>query len=259
MSSVAITDHGVLHGVIPFYKSCRAIGIKPVIGLEGYITRDLSDKTAGKQDYNHLTILAATNEGYQNLIKIASIAQLEGFYYKPRIDLSLLSLYKEGLFVSAGCLAGMIPQAVLASLKGEVTTDVPERILDSFLSIFGEHFYIEVMDNLVEEQYRYNEFIIPLARKKGVRICLTADAHYLQKEDHPIHDILMAIGTKSKVDDKDRQLKYGPEFYIKSPAEMNISARKLSCLEAVGNTLEIAKQCNVEITFGKFRQPVFIY
>ena len=260
MNSCAISEHGNCHGLVNFYKEAQKHGIKSILGMEGYLSPgSMHDKSSGKQDSFHMTLLAQTNEGYQNLIKLSSVAFLEGFYYRPRVDHETLASLSAGLVAGSGCMSGELFRSCLGSIKNtdKVMERTPEQVIDWWLGVFGEdRYFVEVMDTSVPEQKLYNEFAIWLARKKGARICITTDAHYLRREDQPAHNIFMAIGTNQKVDDPEASLQYGPDYYIKSPEEVTTSATSMGCPEAVTSTLDIANSCNVEIELKKTKMPV---
>ena len=245
MKSVALTDHGVMYGVIDFYKACKAEGIKPIIGCEVYVaTRSRFDKEPGTDNrYNHLILLAKDNNGYKNLSKLVSLGFLEGYYYKPRIDLEILEKYHEGLIALSGCLAGSINQAIL---DGKM--EKAEEIAMWFKNVFKDDYYFELQNNGLKEQVLVNQKLVELSRKLDIPIVGTNDAHYLKKEDSYNHEVLLCIQTGKKMSDEDRMRFETDELYVKSPEEMSDYFKYLP--EAIENTAKIAEKCNVEFEFG---------
>lgn len=250
MPAVAISDHGVLYGAIDFYNACRAAGIKPIIGCEVYLApRTIRDKTKQDQTSYHLLLLAKDETGYRNLLRLSTIANLEGFYYKPRVDKSILRQHAEGLIATSSCLAGEIPDALL---KGDF--ERARRLTEEYLDIFGrENFYIELQDHGLPEQRQVNAGLLELAAKYRLPLLATNDAHYLTREDAAIHDVLLCVQTGATVDDPKR-LKFGTEeFYVKSPEEM--ATLFGAHPEALANTLEVAERCNLQLEFGRVQLP----
>jgi DNA polymerase-3 subunit alpha len=250
MDTVAITDHGVLYGVVDFYKEALKQGIKPIIGCEIYVTAgDRRDRSAA--DNYHLILLAATNEGYHNLLKIVSLAQLEGFYYKPRADRELLRAYSEGLIALSACLAGEIP----AKIRGG---DLPgaRDSLEKYLDIYGrENFFLEVQNHFLPEDAAVNEALAGLAEEYGLSLAATNDAHYVERKDSEAQDILLCLQTNKKLSDADRMKFANDEFYVKSEEEM----RELfpAWPEALTNTRRIADRCAVTLDFDRVFLPEF--
>ena len=245
MKAMAITDHGVMFGVIDFYKACMANGIKPIIGCEVYVApRKRTDKDPNiDARYNHLILLAKDNEGYKNLTKLVSIGFTEGFYYKPRIDKEILEKYHEGLICCSACLAGEIPQAIL---KGDM--DEAEKAAMWFKNVFGEDYYLEIQNNGINEQVLVNQKLVELSHKLDIPLVATNDSHYLKKEDAYNHEILLCIQTGKKITDDDRMRFETDELYIKSPEEMSDYFSGVP--EAIENTVKIADKCNVTFEFG---------
>lgn len=245
MKAMAITDHGVMFGVIDFYKACMANGIKPIIGCEVYVApRKRTDKDPNiDARYNHLILLAKDNEGYKNLTKLVSIGFTEGFYYKPRIDKEVLEKYHEGLICCSACLAGEIPQAIL---KGDM--EEAEKAAMWFKNIFGEDYYLEIQNNGINEQVLVNQKLVELSHKLDIPLVATNDSHYLKKEDAYNHEILLCIQTGKKITDDDRMRFETDELYIKSPEEMSDYFSGVP--EAIENTVKIADKCNVTFEFG---------
>ncbi len=254
MKALALTDHGVMYGTIKFYNACQKEGIKPIIGCETYVARRSRFEKSGGPNISpyHLLLLAKNLKGYYNLMKLVTKAHLEGFYYKPRIDMDLLKKYHEGLIASTACLQGVIPQLVLKEQKEEATRKAKE-----LWEIFGDDFYLEIQPHAsMPEQNKANRGIIELSRELGIPLIATNDTHYINKEDAPAQDALMAIGMQKKLNDPDRlSMAETPDFYLKSPQEM---ANELSDYpDAIKNTLEIAEKCNLKIPLGKKVYPSF--
>ena len=245
MKAMAITDHGVMYGVIDFYKACKKEGIKPIIGCEVYVAprSRLNKEPNIDNKYNHLILLAKDNQGYKNLSKLVSIGFTEGYYYKPRIDLEVLEKYHEGLICLSGCLAGSVNQALL---NGQ--NEKAEEIALWHKKVFGEDYYIEIQNNGIREQVLANQKLIQLAGKLDIPIVATNDAHYLKKEDAYNHEILLCIQTGKRMSDEDRMKFDTDELYVKSPQEMSDYFSAFP--DAIENTVKIADKCNVEFEFG---------
>ena len=245
MDSIAITDHGVMFGVIDFYKACKANGVKPIIGCEVYVApRTRFDKEAGIDNkYNHLILLAKNNNGYKNLSKLVSLGFLDGYYYKPRIDKEILEKYHEDLICCSACLAGELPQAIL---KNDM--EKAEETALWFKNLFGEDYYLEIQANSLREQALVNQKLIALSQKLNIPIVATNDAHYLKKEDYYNHEVLLCVQTGKRMTDSDRMSFSTNDFYIKSPEEMEEYFANVP--QALENTVKIAEKCNVEFEFG---------
>ena len=243
--ALALTDHGVMYGVVAFYQACKDNGIKPIIGMEAYVApRDMRDKQ-GKADreYAHLILLAKNETGYRNLCVLSSMAFTEGFYYKPRIDYDTLEKYSEGLICSSACLAGDIPQLLLANRYEDA-----KALALRLKGIFGEDFYIELQDHGIVEQRQIMPDLLRLCRETGIAPIATNDVHYVNAEDAEAQDALMCVQMMRYVDEEDRMRMEGNYFYLKSAEEMaEIFA---FCPEALENTGKIAEKCNVEFQFG---------
>ena len=253
MKSIAITDHGVMYGVIDFYKEAVKNGIKPILGCEVYTAaRSRFDKQAGVDaDQGHLVLLARNEAGYRNLMKIVSAGFIEGFYYKPRIDFEVLERYSDGLIALSACLSGDIPKALLRN-EFEKAKAIALR-LDG---MFGRgSFYLELQNNGIEEQNLVNASLIKLSQETGIPLVATNDAHYLRREDARAHEVLLCIQTGKKITDEDRMRFRTDEFYIKSPEEMEGLFKNVP--EAIENTLRIADACNVELEFNKLHLPEY--
>ncbi len=253
MESCAITDHGAMYGVIDFYKTMRSYGIKPIIGAEVYMAeRTMLDKEPGiDEEQYHLVLLAKDNQGYKNLMKLVSLGFTEGFYYKPRIDMSVLAKYSEGLIALSGCLAGRIPSLLLkGDYEGAKSTAL------QFKSIFGQdNFYIEVQDHGLLDQRKIINDLIRLSQETGIPLVATNDVHYIEKDDALAQDVLMCIQTGKTLDDENRMKFESSEFYLKSQNEMEGLFSYIP--EALENTVKIAQRCNVTLDFGTVHLPSF--
>lgn len=254
MDSIAITDHGVMYGVIEFYKACRAEGIKPIIGCEVYVAPGSRfDKELKKEDdkYYHLILLAENNIGYENLSKIVSIGFIDGFYYKPRVDMETLEKYHEGLICTSACLAGEVSRNLA---RGDYESGKEAAL--RYEKIFGKgNFFLELQDHGIPEQQLVNSNMLRLSEETGIELICTNDAHYLTAEDAKAHDILLCIQTGKKVSDEDRMKYEGGQYYLKSEEEMR--ALFPYALSAVENTKKIADRCDVEIEFGVSKLPKY--
>jgi DNA polymerase-3 subunit alpha len=249
----AITDHGVLYGVVDFYKTAKRYGIKPIIGCEVYISpRGRHEKVPHiDDDQYHLVLLAKNETGYKNLVKLSSIGFTEGHYYKPRVDTEALKMWNEGLIALSGCLAGEIPSLLL---KGDYMGAKAKAT--ELSNIFGpDNFYLEIQSNGIPEQHQVNKGLVQLSRESGIPLVATNDVHYIYKEDARIHDVLLCIQTGKTVEDPDRLRFPTDEFYLKSSEEMKAAFRDTP--EAVTNTLSIAERCNFDFEFGKLGMPRF--
>ena len=254
MDSLAITDHGVMFGVIDFYKECRKQGIRPVIGCEVYTAaRTRFDKDSDRDKYHgHLILLAENNDGYRNLIKIVSRGFTEGYYYKPRVDKDLLRAYSDGIIALSGCLAGKVQNCLLNRDYEGAKREAME--LDD---IFGHgNFFLEIQDQGLDEEALINPELVRLSGELDIPLAATNDVHYVNRSDAEAHDVLLAIQTATTVDDENRMRFPNDQFYLKSEDEM----RRIFafCPEAVDNTQKIAERCNVEFTFGEYHLPEFI-
>jgi len=250
MKAIALTDHGVMYGAVDFYKECKKNDIKPIIGCEVYVaTRSRFDKEANiDSGYNHLILLAKNKTGYQNLTKLVSLSFIDGFYYKPRIDLEILEKYSEGLVCLSACLAGRLSQALIRD-----DMEKAEEIALWHKNIFKDDYYIEIQHNGLREQIRINQKLIALARKLDIPLVATNDAHYLKKEDSYFHEVLLCIQTGKRMSDEDRMRFETEEFYIKSPEEMSEYFSEFP--DAIENTVKIAEKCNYDFEFGVTKLP----
>jgi len=255
MPSLALTDHGNLYGVVHFYDECVKQGIKPIIGCELYVCDDISKKTrhtAQERSYFHLLVLAKDREGYRNLMRLTSIANLHGFYYRPRVDHEMLAEHSAGLIASSACLNGEIPYAVNHGRVGEA-----RELAGKYARLFGEgNFYLEIMENGIPEQNRANEAVVDMAREMGLPLLATNDCHYVLPSDAPTQDILLCIQTGKLQSDPDRLRMTTEAFYLKSQDEMEEAFRHVP--EALSNSIDIAERCNVELDLEKgYHMPRF--
>ena len=253
MTACAITDHGTMFGVVDFYKACKKEGIHPVIGCEVYTAaRTMHDREASEDKKSgHLILLAETQEGYSNLVKIVSESYTDGFYFKPRVDKALLSKYHKGIICLSGCLAGNVQRYLL---KGEYGKAKAEAL--DLLNIFGENnFFLEIQNHFLDDDVPVIDGLKKLSADIGVPLVATNDAHYLRREDAKAQDILMCIQTQAKVTDENRMRFENDEFYLKSEAEMLELFPDIP--DAVHRTQEIADRCHVEFEFGNYRLPKY--
>ena len=253
MKSLAITDHGTMYGVIDFYKSALKRGIKPIIGCEVYVTPNSyvdRDKSAEK-NYYHLILLAENNEGYKNLVKLVSKANLEGFYYRPRVDKKLLREYHGGLIALSACIYGEIPQAVLNGESQRV-----EDLIGEYAEIFGqENFFLELQNHGLEDELKVRNALKDFSAKLNIPLVATNDSHYVRREDSEFHDAMLCVQTGKKLSDSHRWKFPSDDYYLKSAEEMRDLFDDVP--EACDNTLKIAERCNVTLEFGKFQMPEF--
>ncbi len=252
MDSIAITDHGVMYGAVEFYKAAQKHGVKAIIGCEVYVApRSRFDK-AGKTDkeYAHLILLAKNSVGYENLIKLVSLAFTEGYYYKPRIDYDLLEKHTEGLICLSACLAGDIPQLLLNGNFDEAQ-NLAKRLKD----MFKEDFYIEIQDHNIPEQKQVLPSLIKLARNLDIKLVATNDVHYIHKDDAQMHDVLLCVQTGKTLDEPNRMRFSTEEFYLKTEEEMRAIFDFIP--EAIDNTVEIAQKCNFSFEFGNIHIPYY--
>lgn len=252
-TALAITDHGVMYGVVDFYRACKKEGIKPIIGMETYVApRSMRDRE-GSQDreYAHLILLCKNEIGYQNLMVLSSEAFLHGFYYRPRIDYELLSQHCEGLVCLSACLAGDIPQALLAG-----NYDLALSHAKRLQGMFGEDFYIELQNHGIPEQIQVLPGLRKIASEIGAKCVATNDVHYVSPDDAEAQDVLLCIQTQRFVDEPDRMRMEGNQFFLKSEAEIRLALPEDA--QAIANTADVAEKCNLEIQFGIRRMPAFL-
>lgn len=253
MSSIAITDHGCMFGVIDFYKAAKKEGIKPIVGCEVYTApRTLKDKDPNlDKRQGHLILLAKNMDGYKNLIKLVSTSYVEGFYYKPRVDIDELKKYNDGIIALSACLAGDVSQALMNRNYEKAKSKALE-----YRDIFGEeNFYLEIQDHNLPEQREVNSGLVKLSKETGIPLVATNDVHYVNKEDAKIHDVLMCIQMGKTVNDPNRMRFGSDEFYLKSREEMEELFPY--ALEAVENTVKIAERCNIEFDFNTIHLPQY--
>ncbi len=250
MDSIAVTDHGVMYGAIDFYNACRKKGVKPIIGMEAYVSSQSIYAEAAARNYSHLILLCKNETGYKNLMKLSSIAFVDGFYYKPRIDYDLLEKYHEGLIVLSACLAGDIPQFLLNEQYEEA-----RKLARRLKNVFGEDFYIELQNHGIPEQLIVLPRLAELARELGIKTVATNDIHYVDRGDAEAQDALLCIQTGRFVDEANRMRMQSEEFYLKSEQEMLKSFSGYE--EAVANTAEVAAKCDLEIELGGRHLPEF--
>jgi DNA polymerase-3 subunit alpha len=253
MKSVAITDHGSMFGVIEFYKACQNEGIKPILGVETYVAPRTNRQKEGSDDNAnyHLVLLAENEEGYHNLIEIASDASLNGFYYKPRTDKTRLKRFSKGLIALSACLGGEV-QELIQNCRYEEA----KYAALYYDEIFGRgNFYLELQNHSLVEQANVNHHLLRLSREIGIPLVCTNDCHYLDQKDAKAHDVLMAIQAKTTIYDTKRKVYNSDQFYLKSPEEMFKLFAHIP--EAIENTVKIAERCNVTLEFGKNKLPRF--
>ena len=247
MDSAAITDHGVMYGVIDFYRAARAAGINPILGCEVYVapgSRFDREAGSGEDRYYHLVLLAENNQGYSNLMKIVSKGFVEGFYYKPRVDLQLLEKYHEGIIALSACLAGEVARFLTRGMYEDAKAAALR-----YQDIFGKgNFFLELQDHGIPEQQNVNQQLLKMHRETGIDLVATNDVHYTLAEDAQPHDVLLCLQTGKKLADQDRMRYEGGQYYVKSPEEMERLFPYAT--EALENTHKIAQRCHVEIEFG---------
>lgn len=252
MDALAITDHGVMYGVVDFYRAARAAGIKPIIGCEIYVapgSRFDKESGRGEDRYYHLVLLAENNTGYKNLTKIVSRGFTEGFYYKPRVDYEVLREYSEGIIALSACLAGEVQKHLSRGMYDEA-----KKAAARYRDIFGEgNFFLELQDHGIAVQQTVNSGLLKLSREMSIDLVATNDVHYINASDADAHDILLCIQTGKKIDDEDRMRYTGGQYYLKSPQEMEELFSYAP--EAIENTGKIAERCNVTIEFGGTKLP----
>lgn len=254
MNSAAITDHGVMYGVIDFYRAAKAAGIKPILGCEVYVapnSRFDREITGGEDRYYHLVLLAENNIGYANLMKIVSKGFVDGYYYKPRVDKEILREYHEGIIALSACLAGEVQRYISKGLY----EDAKQKALE-YQDIFGKgNFFLELQDHGIPEQTAVNQRLLQMSEELDIELVATNDVHYTYAEDEKPHDILLCIQTGKKLEDENRMRYEGGQYYVKSPEEM--AGLFPYALQALQNTQRIADRCNVEIEFGVTKLPKY--
>ncbi|WP_160043252.1 DNA polymerase III subunit alpha [Paenibacillus sp. USDA918EY] len=252
MKALALTDHGVMYGAVPFYKACVAAGIKPILGCEAYLTAGSRKERGSRKDQPiyHLILLAKNETGYRNLMKLISIGHLEGYHYKPRIDMEALKAHHEGIICLSACLGGEVPQHLLHG-----RTEEARKAAIRYRDIFGEDFYLELQDHGLPEQKRVNPQLVELAEELGIELVATNDVHYLKREDAAMQDVLICIGTGKTVEDEGRLQIQTDQLYLKNGEEM---ARLFPHVpQAIANTAAIAEKCGLELEFGRSILPEY--
>jgi len=287
MSSCALTDHGVLHGSIEFYKKARKYGIKPLVGVEAYITEDPDDSEEKTKDNHHMILIAMNEKGFENLIWMTNQANLHNFYYKPRIWQKHFETRAEGIVATTACLGGVIAKKgfplkptrkgkdakiydslmqdyVTEKLKPYDNKSLAIKRLRTLHEMFDGRLYLEIQDNIMPAQKKFNDWAIETSKTENIPLIITADAHFLTKDDKRAHNLIMAQQFKKTLDeyegDEDGCNKtdvYGDGVYVRSPEEMLEAARKIGSEEAFYNTLEVPKMCNLDITLGEYQMPYF--
>ena len=253
MDACAITDHGVMYGVVDFYTEAKKRGIHPVIGCEVYVCENMDDRSAanGMRAMNHLILLCETQEGYQNLTKLVSEGWTRGFYYRPRVDMATLKKYSKGLIASSACLSGKLDRLLLDGNFESACAHAREME-----SIFGKgHYFVEIMDHDLEDEKRVVPLLVQVSRETGIPLLATNDCHYLRREDADAQEVLMCIQTGKTLDDTNRMRMETRELYVKSEEEM----RKVfpEYADAIERTEEVAKRCHVDFVFGETKLPRF--
>ena len=245
--AVALTDHGVMFGAMEFYYAAKDVGLTPIVGCEAYIApRGRFDRTV--RDEAHVTLLAADLVGYRNLVALISKGFLEGYYYKPRIDLDLLAQHNDGLIVLSGCMSGLCAAPLLRN-----DYEGSKRAAHTYLDIFGDRFYIEIMRHGMPEEDAINTGLIKVARELNIPLVATNDSHYLERDDAVAHDVLLCIGTGKQVADTNRLKFSTPEYYVKSASEMRELFADVP--DACDNTIAIAKRIDIKIPEKVFHLP----
>ena len=254
MDSAAITDHGVMYGVIDFYRACKAAGINPILGCEAYVapgSRFEKETGTGDDRYYHLVLLAENNQGYSNLMKIVSKGFVEGFYYKPRVDLEILEKYHEGIIALSACLAGEVAKYLTRGMYEDAKAAALR-----YQDIFGKgNFFLEMQDHGIPEQQTVNQQLLKMHKETGIDLVVTNDVHYTLAEDAQPHDVLLCLQTGKKLADEDRMRYEGGQYYVKSPQEMEMLFPYAT--EALENTHKISERCHVEIEFGVTKLPKY--
>ncbi|MNH74992.1 DNA polymerase III subunit alpha [compost metagenome] len=252
MNALALTDHGVMYGAVPFYKLCKAHGIKPILGCEMYFTAGSRKERGSRKDQPiyHLILLAKNMTGYKNLMKLCSIGHMEGFHYKPRIDWEVLSKYSEGIIALSACLGGEVPQHLLHGRYEEA-----KKAALRYKSAFGEDFYLELQDHGLTEQKKVNPLLVQLAEDTGISLVATNDVHYLEKKDAEVQDVLICIGTGKSVEDEERFKIPTDQLYLKDRQGMQALFPHIP--EAIKNTSVIADKCELELEFGRHILPAY--
>jgi DNA polymerase-3 subunit alpha len=249
--ALAITDHGAMYGVIPFYKEAVKEGLKPIIGVEAYVTQGsrFERRPVKEEPNHHLLLLAEDETGYRNLMKLVTLSYMEGYYYKPRMDKEILREYGKGIIALSACVKGELASYLLAD-----DYEGAKRAAAEYLSIFGDgNFYLEIMDHSLPEEKKVNPGLVQIGKELGIGLAASNDLHYVRRDDHVHHDVLLCIQTNSTLDQEDRLRFSNDQFYLKGYEEM--SRLFPDCPEALSNTADIAARCNVELEFGRYLLP----
>ena len=260
MNSLALTDHGNLHGALEFYREAKSKGINPIIGYEAYIApggRKEKGSGGSKENSYHLTLLCQNKTGFSNLIKMASAASLEGFYFKPRIDKELLEEYNEGIICLSGCVSSEFSRAILKSggNGAEQNFEQAKEVASWFSNLFGDRYFIEIMNNGVDIQQAQLQGAVELANNMGLPLVATSDCHYVDREDAEAQDVMLCINTGKFRTDQQRMKMEGTEFYLRSPEDMYSNFPKLE--DAVARSQEIADSVDIELELGARHFPIF--
>lgn len=262
-TAVAITDHGNMHGVIEFYKACKNMGVKPILGIEAYCTDDPDGAIEKTRDNYHMVFLAKNFQGYQDLLWLISNANEHNFYYKPRISFKNLENRGRHLIASTACLGGPIAKALTGTeengSQGTYNTRSGQKRLSYLREIFGTNLYLEIQDNGLPQQDPYNKWLVTEAHKQKIPLIITTDAHFLTKEDFILHQLMMAMQYRKTLQDylNESDHAYTQANHIADTNTMILSARKYRAEDAIENTMYIAEQCNVDIELGILHPPVF--
>ncbi len=251
--ALAITDHGAMYGVVPFYKQAIEAGLKPIIGVEAYVTPGsrFERRPVKEEPHHHLLLLAENESGYRNLMKLVTLSYMEGYYYRPRMDKEILREYGKGIIALSACVKGELASRLLAD-----DYEGASRVASEYLSIFGDgNFFLEIMDHSLPEERKINPGLVQIGKELGIGLAASNDLHYVRREDHIHHDVLLCIQTNSTLEQEDRLRFSNDQFYLKSYDEMCELFRDLP--EALANTVEIAARCNVEIEFGRYLLPKY--
>ncbi|NNF04900.1 MAG: PHP domain-containing protein, partial [Rhodothermales bacterium] len=252
MPALAITDHGNLFGVPEFYTSAKKAGIRPIIGCEFYLVPEDMEDRSSRLRY-HQVLLAKDEEGYQNLIKLSSLSYLDGYYYKPRIDMDVLAERSGGLVATTCCLQGHVPQSILK--HGE---EAARSVFEAYLDIFGDDFYIEIQNHDIPDQHTVNEVLLRWAKEYEVDVIATNDVHYVEQEDAAAQDVLLCLQTGADFDDPNRMRFENDQFYLKSSSEMQQALKNIDPTigrQALVNTVDIADKCSFELPMGRLLMP----
>lgn len=256
MPAIALTDHGVMHGAIEFFDACMDAGVKPIIGIESYLTkfgrsRFDKDKEIDRQPY-HLLLLAQNDIGYKNLMRMATISQLEGFYYRPRVDHVTLKEYSEGVICTSGCLAAEAPRLIE---QGQI--DEAKKQLLWYREVFGDRFYLELQEHDIDELNTVNKLLIEWSKELSLPLIATNDVHYIKQQDAVAHDLMLCIQTTSNINDPKRMKMNNDSYYLRTPDEMRAIFEPMGGSEVLSNTVEIANKCNVSLKTKTFHLPIF--